>query len=137
MDARCGVCHSRRVTLDSPRRRALKMEEHARDDIRRVLNGFSGRLFNQVRSREGLVYSVSGGFAAGLDHPGTFVVSGQTSAPAKFVRAVTAVLDDATRVPLPAAELQRAKDKALNSFVFNFASKYEHTHPLAPLPLAT
>ena len=75
-----------------------------------------------MRSREGLVYSVSGGFAAGLDHPGTFVVSGQTSAPAKFVRAVTAVLDGVTREALPPAELQLAKDKALNSFVFNFAS---------------
>lgn len=37
----------------------------------RLFNGFGGRLFNQIRSREGLAYSVSGGWTATpIDHPG-------------------------------------------------------------------
>lgn len=62
----------------------------------RILNGFGGRLFNEVRSREGLAYSVSGSFSPGLDHPGTFSVRGDTQFPGKFITAVQRVLGGAS-----------------------------------------
>ena len=60
-----------------------------------------------MRSREGLAYSVGGGFSMGLDHPGVFVASGDTSAPARFIAAVRSVLAgedppaDPSRPPAP------------------------------------
>ncbi|MGL5507993.1 MAG: M16 family metallopeptidase, partial [Microcoleaceae cyanobacterium] len=43
-----------------------------------VLNGFGGRLFNNIRSKEGLAYSVYGFWGAGYDYPSLFVAGGQT-----------------------------------------------------------
>ncbi|HBW58327.1 MAG TPA: peptidase M16, partial [Oscillatoriales bacterium UBA8482] len=37
-----------------------------------VLNGFGGRLFNNLRSRQGLAYSVYGYWGADYDYPGVF-----------------------------------------------------------------
>lgn len=37
---------------------------------------FAGKLFDQIRSRDGLAYSVGGGWvSAPLDHPGLFIAS--------------------------------------------------------------
>ena len=45
-----------------------------------VLNGFGGRMFNQVRSAKGLAYSVYAYWRARYDYPGVFFAGGQTSA---------------------------------------------------------
>lgn len=87
-----------------------------------VLNGFGGRLFNQVRSRQGLAYSVYAFWNPEFDYPGTFVAGGQTRSETTvaFVRAILAELEQLrTRLVAP-AELAYAKDSILNSFVFNF-----------------
>lgn len=88
-----------------------------------VLSGFGGRLFNEVRSRQGLAYSVYGFWGAQYDYPGIFLAGGQTRSDATvpFVRAVRAELDRIRSEPITNEELQFAKDSTLNSFVFNFA----------------
>ncbi len=90
-----------------------------------VLSGFGGRLFNQVRSRQGLAYSVYGVWATQYDYPGVFRAGGQTRSEATvpFIESVRGEIERIRREPITADELQLAKDSTLNSFVFNFASR--------------
>lgn len=87
-----------------------------------VLNGFGGRLFNEVRSRQGLAYTVYAAWSARFDYPGLFLAGGQTQTEttAQFIKAVRAELERLQTAPISAAELAYAKDSTLNSFVFNF-----------------
>lgn len=87
-----------------------------------VLNGFGGRLFNQVRSRQGLAYSVYGFWSAQYDYPGVFIGGGQTRSEATvpFVQSVLREIQRVREAPITADELAYAKDSVLNSFVFNF-----------------
>jgi len=75
------------------------------------LSWCSGRLFNQIRSREGLAYSVSGGWnSAPIDHPGLFLATSETAQPGALLAALQAVLQDATSALPAQEELQRAKE---------------------------
>jgi predicted Zn-dependent peptidase len=70
----------------------------------------SGRLFNQIRSREGLAYAVSGGWrSTPIDHPGLFVASAETARPAALLAALRGALEAAAAVEPPAEEVQRAQ----------------------------
>ncbi len=81
-----------------------------RQVLDRLFNGFGGRLFNQIRSREGLAYSVSGGWTATpIDHPGLFLATAETAQPAALLAALRGALDDAVAAPPTADELRRAK----------------------------
>ena len=101
--------------FDSPDYAAL-------DVLNEVFNGFGGRLFNEVRSRQGLAYSVYGYWSPRFDYPGMFVAGGQTRSDAtvQFVKALQAEIKRVQAQPVTADELARAKDSTLNSFVFNF-----------------
>lgn len=92
--------------------------------LNEVLNGFSGRLFNEVRSRQGLAYVVYAFWAARYDYPGMFIGGGQTRSDATvpFIQTVQKEIDAIRQTPVSEAELARAKDSVLNSFVFNFQS---------------
>lgn len=69
-----------------------------------------GRLFNQIRSREGLAYSVSGGWSSTpIDHRGLFIASAETAQPAALLGALRAALEGAAAAPPTAEELQNAK----------------------------
>ena len=59
-----------------------------------VLNGFGGRLFDEVRSRQGLAYSVYAVWRAQYDYPGLFFAGGQTRSETTvpFIQAVRAEL---------------------------------------------
>ncbi|MBX2864718.1 MAG: insulinase family protein [Leptolyngbyaceae cyanobacterium MAG.088] len=87
-----------------------------------ALNSFGGRLFNEVRTRQGLAYSVYAVWSARYDFPGLFVSGGQTRSEttAAFIKAVKTELEKVREAPLTDKEIQRAKDAILNSFVFNF-----------------
>ncbi|MDB9311813.1 pitrilysin family protein [Spirulina sp. CS-785/01] len=87
-----------------------------------VLNGFGGRLFNEVRSRQGLAYSVYGYWSARYDYPGVFIAGGQTRSDATvpFVESVTQEIQQLQTQPITAEKLNYAKESILNSFVFNF-----------------
>jgi len=88
-----------------------------------VMNGFGGRLFNQVRSREGLAYSVYGVWSPRFDYPGMFIAGGQTRSEATvpFIQSVFREIERIRMEPITAEELKYAQDTTLNSFIFNFA----------------
>ncbi|MGH1395120.1 MAG: M16 family metallopeptidase [Trichormus sp.] len=94
----------------------------ALDVLNGVLNGFGGRLFNELRSRQGLAYSVYGYWSPRFDYPGMFMAGGQTRSDAtvQFVKALQAEIKRMQAQPVTEQELTRAKESTLNSFVFNF-----------------
>jgi zinc protease len=86
--------------------------------------GFGSRVVQNVRTKLGLAYDVGGSFGAAYDHPGLFVVEAGTKS-VSTVPATDAVLAEIrglrTNPPTP-AELARAKDDLLNSFIFRYDS---------------
>jgi zinc protease len=94
----------------------------ALDVLNRVLNGFGGRLFNSVRSRQGLAYSVYGSWSPRYDYPGLFIAGGQTRSvtTVPFIQAIRSQIERLQAELVMPAELAFAKDSVLNSFVFNF-----------------
>ena len=101
--------------LDSPDYPALSL-------VNEVLNGFAGRLFNEIRSRQGLAYSVYGFWNANYDFPGYFIAGGQTRSEASvpFVKSILQEINRIRTTPVSEQELSNAKESILNSFVFKF-----------------
>jgi len=86
--------------------------------------GFGSRLFQEVRTKRGLAYSVGGAYGSSYDHPGTFYVAASTKS-ASTVDATQAMLDVTGQLktqPFTEEELKRAKDQVLNSFIFRYDS---------------
>lgn len=86
-------------------------------------NSFTSRLFRDVRSRQGLAYSVGSRIVPGNAGPGIFVLHALTKGPSTY-QALSSMLDHVERLrqePVLTEELQLAKDAFLNSFVFSFA----------------
>jgi zinc protease len=86
--------------------------------------GFGSRVVQNVRTKLGLAYSVSGSFSAAYDHPGIFYVLAATKSEST-VAATQAMLAEVERLktaPPTAAELSKAKDQVLNSFIFHYDS---------------
>lgn len=87
--------------------------------------GFGSRLFQDVRTKQGLAYSVSGAYGASYDHPGVFYTAASTKSEST-VQATKAMLDQIHKLktePFTQAELVSAKDQLLNSFIFRFDTK--------------
>jgi len=96
--------------------------------MNRILGvGFTSRLFRNVRSREGLAYSVFGNYSADYDHPGVFYAGCQTKSQSTVyaIRAMVQEVQKMTESEVTDEELAIAKESYLNSFVFNFDSKGE------------
>jgi zinc protease len=87
--------------------------------------GFSSRLIQSIRTKLGLAYSVGGGVGSAYDHPGlaAFGMGTKSETTVKSITALDSEIDKMTTQPVTAAELKRAKDAILNSFVFEFDSK--------------
>lgn len=86
--------------------------------------GFGSRVVQNVRTKLGLAYSVSGSYGASYDHPGIFYVIAGTKS-VSTVAATKAMLDEVQRlktVPPTATELAKSKDQLLNSFIFHYDS---------------
>jgi zinc protease len=86
--------------------------------------GFGSRVVQNVRTKLGLAYGVGGSFSASYDHPGVFYVEAGTKS-ASTVAATKAMLEEVERlktVPPTPAELAKAKDQLLNSFIFRYDS---------------
>ena len=96
--------------------------------MNRILGGgFTSRLFRNVRSREGLAYSVFGAYSAEYKYPGEFYIGCQTKSEST-VRAIRAMIREVEKMresEVTDEELALAKDSFLNSFVFNFDTKGE------------
>ncbi|MEL7069083.1 MAG: pitrilysin family protein [Cyanobacteria bacterium J06581_3] len=90
--------------------------------LNEVLNGFGGRLFNEIRSRQGLAYSVYAFWSPRYDYNGRFIGGGQTRSEATvpFIQSMYNELEKVRQEPITETELAFAKDSVLNSFVFNF-----------------
>ena len=96
--------------------------------MNRILGGgFTSRLFKNVRSREGLAYSVFGAYSANYDFPGEFYVGCQTKSESTVyaIRAMLREVEKMRESEVTDEELGLAKDSFLNSFVFNFDTKGE------------
>ncbi|KAL4857736.1 putative zinc protease-like protein y4wB [Chlorella vulgaris] len=112
------------IAVGEPGIQMLDPDEYPLDVLDDMFNGFAGRLFNRVRSREGLAYSISGGWSTTpIDHPGLFMATAETAKPAALLTALRGVLEEAASTAPPEEEVQRAKQAALNQFVFSFASR--------------
>ncbi len=87
-----------------------------------VLGGFSGRLFNNIRSKKGLAYQVSASWRAAYDYPGQFVGGGstRTETTVPFIESLKQEFQKLRTAPVSVDELGNAKETILNSFVFNF-----------------
>lgn len=86
--------------------------------------GFSSRLFQKVRSDNSLAYQIGADWGAQYLHEGTFQVSGSTKA-STTLEAINASLKEIKRMReemVGPTELEAAKQRLLNSFVFNFDS---------------
>jgi zinc protease len=90
--------------------------------LNELLNSFGGRLYNEIRNRQGLAYSVNSVWQPGYDYPGLFVASAQTQTAktGQLVESLRQELEKLRQTPVSAAELQQAKESLLNAFVFNF-----------------
>ncbi len=86
--------------------------------------GFGSRVVQEVRTKLGLAYDVGGEFGAAYDHPGLFAVGLGTKSSSTDA-ATKATLDEVRKLrtdPPTEAELRKAKDDLLNSFIFNYDS---------------
>jgi zinc protease len=84
--------------------------------------GFGSRLFQTIRTKLHLAYSVFGAYGASYDHPGLFYTAASTQS-ITTEKATKALLDqifDLKTEPFNDAEVRKAKDELLNSFVFHY-----------------
>lgn len=84
--------------------------------------GFSSRLFNNIRSKQGLAYNVGGGVGFGWDRPGLTNIEMQTKSATTVdgIQALDREIDGLLKNAATPEELKRAKDDILNSFIFQF-----------------
>jgi zinc protease len=87
--------------------------------------GFSGRLVNSIRTKQGLAYSVSGGLGAAFDRPGLMRLGMQTKSASLFdaIAALKVEVDGIVTNPPTDDEMGLAKESILNSFIFNYDSR--------------
>jgi len=94
----------------------------------RILGGgFGDRLFNEVRSRQGLAYSVGSAAGTGFRYPGLFFAYTMTKSESSE-KATQLILDQIQLMldeGITDEELQNAKDGILNSEVFSYDTKRE------------
>src|SRR5580704_12789922 len=86
--------------------------------------GFSSRLFNDIRTKRGLAYSVSGGIGTNFGHPGILQVTIGTKSESTIeaIQAATEDIENLSKQPITDDEIQRAKDAILNAFIFRLDS---------------
>ena len=89
--------------------------------------GLGNRMFNTVRSKEGLAYGASAIYTANIAYPGYFYASVGTKSEttAKAIQVALTVVKGMQTDPPTEEEMSRGKNAYLNSFVFNFDTKGE------------
>ncbi|MDR8391702.1 insulinase family protein [Aliifodinibius sp. S!AR15-10] len=89
--------------------------------------GFSGRLFQVVRTDMGLAYAVFGSYEMNTFYPGQFYTGVMTKS-ATTAEAIDAIIEQIKRLqnePIKKQELSDIKDQFLNSMVFRYDSYEE------------
>ncbi len=86
---------------------------------------FGSRLFNNVRSKQGLAYSTGGVYRSNISYPGYFFSYCFTKSESTVdaIKSIIKEIRDMQTVPPTEAEMRMGKDSYLNSFVFNFEDK--------------
>ena len=91
-----------------------------------ILGGssFRSRLFNDVRTKRGLAYSVGSSFRTGVREQGVWAMRAETKVEStqEAISRLTANLEQLRAQPVSDEELAEAKEAFVNSFVFSFAS---------------
>jgi len=87
--------------------------------------GFASRLFQKVRTSLGLAYAVSGGFGLAYDHPGEFHVEVLTKSASTVdaTKAAEAEISGLNTQPFTQAEVERAKNDILSTFIFRYDTR--------------
>ncbi|MBT9330980.1 insulinase family protein [Acidipila sp. 4G-K13] len=87
--------------------------------------GFGSRLFQDVRTKLGLAYGVSGGYSAAYDHPGLFYTTAATKSESTVAatKEMLKDIDELRTEPFTEDEVRIAKDQLLNSFIFRYDTK--------------
>ena len=87
--------------------------------------GFSSRLFVNIRTKQGLAYSVGGGVGTAFDHAGItrFAMGTKSATTAAGIDALRKEMDKLITGTVQPLEMKKAKDAILNSFIFEFDSK--------------
>jgi zinc protease len=86
--------------------------------------GFSSRLFNRVRTKEGLAYATGSSWGAGYDMPGDYMAMASTKS-GSTVRALNVIKEEIHKIgesEVTDGEIQQAKDSILNGIAFDFDS---------------
>ncbi len=86
--------------------------------------GFSGRLFEKIRTKKGLAYAVFGKYACNYFYPGSFFVGLKTKT-ARTKEAIVQVQKEIKRLQeegVTPEELRQAKSQFNNSLVFRYSS---------------
>ena len=86
--------------------------------------GFSSRLFNDIRTKRGLAYSVGGGIGTNFGHPGILQIAMGTKSQSTIeaIQAARDNIDNLSKQPITDEEIQHAKDGILNAFIFRLDS---------------
>jgi zinc protease len=83
------------------------------------------RMFKRIRTDEGLAYSVYGNYGAGYLIPASYIMGAQTKSEST-VKAIDLMIEEMTRMikeEVSDAELAKAKDQMLNSYIFEFDTR--------------
>jgi zinc protease len=86
--------------------------------------GFSSRLFNDIRTKRGLAYSVGGGIGMNFGHPGIlqFAAGTKSQTTIESIQALDEDIDNLSKQPITGDEIKQAKDAILNAFIFRLDS---------------
>lgn len=89
--------------------------------------GFTSRLFDNVRTKQGLAYAVFGNYGANYNRPGQFFAGVMTKSEStvEAAQSVLREIENMQAAPPTAEEVELAKDSYLNSFVFQFDTRSE------------
>ncbi len=84
--------------------------------------GFDSRLFRKVRTELGYAYNVGGGWGADYLHPGVFQITAytKTESTVATIQTILAEVEKIRTEGVTDEEVATARDKVVNSFVFNF-----------------
>jgi len=106
------------ITKDAPELYALRIMDY-------ILGGsFTSRLTMEIRTNQGLAYSVDSHFDVGRRFLGSFVASTETKAEstAKAITLMREIITGMTKAEVSEQELKAAKEYIVNSFMFGFTS---------------
>ena len=114
------------VRMVAPGIRKDNPDYYAVEAMNQLFGGsFASRLFSRLRTKEGLAYSVGGGVGAPLGNPGLtrLSIGTKSGTTAKAIEGLYREIDAMHTEAVTPAELQKAKDAILNSFIFEYDSK--------------